>query len=378
MLTKLRFKNFSFWKCFLVIDILIALLLSEIWIRSFIPVKNICYITDDEIGVRFCPNQETYGYVEKGYSNVFKTNSLGFHDIERTPDKKKSVYRIHVYGDSMIQGFCVKMDETIPALLESLLNEKNLPVKFEVMNMAPGDDSVACQIRTYQTIGQKFKPDLVISYFMDDFPDNLIEIHHRTSSPYYELDKNGKLIFSPPIPKDHSSLWERFKKASMLYRLYANKFLASKFYYNLVEKKNTIYAYYKSFTDSGSQSEAKNYEEIRKEICIKKGWPLTLKLIEHFKQLVEANGTRFILVDGKAFEEMYVAPEYVNNDLETFCQNSNIDYIPAYIPYEKLDDPSNGGKYFFKDHHLKATGNKIVCTYLAGKIESSLKASGVF
>jgi len=61
---------------FVLIDCLIAFGISEGWIRLFIPVKNICYVIDDKIGVRFCPNQKTYGYVEKGYKSIFVTNNF--------------------------------------------------------------------------------------------------------------------------------------------------------------------------------------------------------------------------------------------------------------------------------------------------------------
>ena len=130
----------ALWVCFLAIDFLLAAALCEAWIRWFVPVKNICYLTDSELGVTFCPNQKTCGYVEPGYSNTLITNSAGFHDQERTTAKAPGIYRIEVYGDSMVQGYVVPAEATLTAALEKHLNSKGLPVTVEVLNMGSGDD----------------------------------------------------------------------------------------------------------------------------------------------------------------------------------------------------------------------------------------------
>jgi len=365
------------WIIFIVIDILIAVGISEVWIRLFIPAKNICYVSDPKIGPRFCPNQKTYGYVEKGYSNVLMTNGLGFHDYERAAEKLNNTYRIQIYGDSMIQGYCVPRESTIPILMERYLNSQGLPVKFEVFNMAPGDDGTSAQIMTYKEIGRSFKPDLVIGYFMDDFPDNVMQIHGRTYSPYYKIDQNGELVYIPPIPKDTSTLWERFKQTSSFYRLLANKFLESKFYFQVVRFEKNLISYVRGIGSSNPDGLGKDYETTRKEICIKEGWPLTLRLIKHFKEEVEESGSQFVLVDGEEFYDVNVGSVYANRDLAEYCLKNGISYIPGYERYAQLKSVVNPQKYFFKDHHLTALGNEEVARFVGQKIKEHLLADGM-
>src|SRR5438128_7260888 len=83
-------------------------------------------------------------------------------------------------------------------------------------------------------------PDVVILYFRDDFPDNVMQIHGRGFSPYHKIDSNGQLVYIPPAPKDVAPLWETFKKSSMFYRLLANKILESKNYNDFLKIKQEL------------------------------------------------------------------------------------------------------------------------------------------
>lgn len=372
-----KIRKVSFWLIFIAIDFLIAAGISEVWIRYFIPTKNICYVSDPKIGPRFCPNQKTYGYVEKGYSNILMTNSLGFHDHERARGKPSDTYRIQIYGDSMIQGYCVPRDSTIPILMERYLNSQGLPLKFEVFNMAPGDDGTSAQIMTYQEIGRSFKPDLVIGYFMDDFPDNVMQIHGRTYSPYHKINQNGELVYVPPVPKDTSTLWERFKQTSLFYRLLANKFLESKLYFEMVRLEKNVFSYIKGIGSNNPGSPKKDYATARKEICIKEGWPLTLGLIKYFEEQVEEGGAKFVLVDGEEFYEVNVGSVYSNRDLADYCLKNGISYIPGYEKYAHLKSSGNHQKYFFKDEHLTVAGNEEVAKFVGEKIKELLLADGI-
>jgi hypothetical protein len=362
-MTQLR--KFLFWSCLIGIDCFIAFAIGEIWIRSFIPVMNICYDSDPEIGVRFCPNQKTFGYVEKGYSNIFITNSYGFHDIERSIQKASNKYRIAVVGDSLIQGKGVQIEETIPSQLEMILNSIPLSIRFEVMNMAPADDSTSVQILMYEKVVRNFKPDLVICYFMDDFADNIIETHPRSYSAYHVINKKGELEYIAPIPHDTSGPWEQFKKKSRLYRLVANKMLESKNYNNLKELFDRSVFYVKSNLMSNKKKiNYDGHEDFRKRICIDKSWPLTLRLIEYFAQIVKADRSEFILVDGKIFHDRNVGTRYKNLDLEKFCDGKSINYLPAYNELDAMSG-NNFNNNFFKDFHPKPLGNHKLAEFLA-------------
>jgi len=360
---------------FLGLDFLLAGGIAELWTRNFIAVKNICYVIDETIGVRFCPNQRTYGYVEKGYQNILETNSLGFHDREWKVEKEPGTIRVQVYGDSMIQGYCVPTSETIPSLLEKYLREQKHPMIIEVANLAPGDDGTSPQILTYQKIGRKYNPDLVILYFMQDFSDNLIQLHRREYSPYHKLSANGELVLIPPLPKDSPKLWEQFKKVSRLYRLLANKFLESKLYNDLKGLGNEVEHTLQRWIQP-EKKKGKSFQELRREMCINESWPLTLQLIRNFRGQVEADGRKFVLIDGQEFSDESVGTRYKNKDLEEFCRQTGIAYIPAYTRYAEIRNSKEREKYLFLDNHMKVPGNRIMGRFLADEIKKLIPSEG--
>ena len=370
LLMKKAVSKLFWWTLFVLIDCLIAFGISEGWIRLFIPVKNICYVIDDKIGVKFCPNQKTYGYVEKGYKSIFVTNNLGFHDIDRNSEKSSGSYRMQMYGDSFVQGAGVARAETIPSLVEKALNSRDSSMKFEVMNMATGEDGTSPELLTYEEIGKNFNPDIVILYFRDDFPDNVMQIHGRGFSPYHKIDSNGQLVYIPPAPKDVAPLWETFKKSSMLYRLLANKILESKNYNDFLKIKQELLHTVSNTVSSSQTKNKKSYEEIRKTICINESWPLTLRLIQSFKDQAEKNGSHFILVDGQELHNINVGAVYSNKDLEDFSRTNHINYIPSYKKHSELSKSENTQRYTLRDSHLTALGNKEMSVFLADEIRT--------
>jgi hypothetical protein len=365
-------RSLSAWTLFLGLDLVLASVICEVWIRCFIPVRDICYLTDPKLGVTFCPNQRTYGYVEPGYSNILVTNSAGLHDAERTLVKPPRTYRIEVYGDSMVQGYVVPVEATLTAVLERQLNSGRTDVKFEVLNIGTGDDGTASQIAAFEEIGRNYQPDLVICYFMDDFGDNLLEIHRREWSPYYTVADDGQLIYVPPIPKDLESSWERFKKASSFYRLMANKLLESKFYAEIVNLANEGTLQFRG--ESGIQSTS--HRDAQMELCIKKGWPLTMRLLKRFNDVVRAEGCDFIVVDGRTLSPESLGTVYSNRDIESACQSKGIKYIRGYEEYVKLWASENPHQYFFRDNHPNVLGFELIGRELAEKIARYLNVEG--
>ncbi len=356
------------WVVFLLLDGLIAYGISEAWIREFVPVKNVCYFVDRKIGVRYCPNQRTYGHVEEGYSNILVTNSLGFHDIERTQAKDPGVFRIHMYGDSLVAGLGVQIEETIPSIVEKWLNEQSVPIKIEVLNMASGAEGAGGQIMTYEKIGRYYDADLVVYYFMDDFYDNIYALSLNKHAPYFYLDETGALHFRPPVPKNTSTFTAKLKRNSQFYNLVKDKVLESQAYNYVLELYRKISFALNSAGTEGYANGIVAYAEHQKRIYINEAWPLTLRLIQLFKNKVAADGAPFILVDGRRFDKNGVGSVYNNEDLERFCKQNGIYYIPAYKVMSRLKRARENGSYFFVDGHPNQKGNRELGIFVAREI----------
>lgn len=364
------------WMCFLFFDILIACSIAEIWTRFFIPVQNICYYHDPQLGDMRCPNQKTYGYVEKGYSNILLTNSEGLHDIERSKQKKPKTLRIHIYGDSLISGVGVPVDKTIPSLVGTYLNKYNFPIPIESLNMATAEDSTCAQLLAYRLIGKEFSPDVVICYFMCDFRDNIFKTHQRMRSPYFTLASDNSLVFVPPEPVDLTTPVERLKRSSLLVRLFANKLLASKFYQDILQVKDIIFSAHlpkqkEKTTKKGDEPEPIDPKLRIEQLLTEKSWPLTIRLLQEFKMEVEQEGASFILVDGKHFTPN-TAGKYTNQDLKQFCIENKIPYIPIYEEYEALKKDTPNKNYFLGDGHPTVLGNEMLSKILTDKLAIKL------
>lgn len=354
------------WSLFICIDFLIAAGVSELWTRIFIPVDNTCYYHDPVMGDRFCPNQETYGYVEKGYSNIFRSNSQGFHDIERTLQKKENTLRIHIYGDSLTTAEGVPIEYTIPSLIETYINRKQPSITVEVLNMASAEDSTVSQYLTYKYIGKYFTPDIVICYFMSDFHDNIFETHKRTRSPYFEINKNNELVFVPPQPVDDTGMLARIKKSSLLFRLLANKLLESRLYneVNTLLEKIRFRLNPETTEDNANITDPR---EARKKVMREKAWPVTLRILQQFQTDVSKHGAHFILIDGRIITDEF-GGVYRNKNLQEFCRVNNIPYIPVFQEYEQLRKGKERKKLFFRDGHPNIDGNRRLSAIVAEKL----------
>jgi hypothetical protein len=207
---------------------------------------------------------------------------------------------------------------------------------------------------------------------MDDFPDNVFKIHNRAFSPYHKIGENGEIAYVPPIPKDHSTLWERFKATSQFYRLCANKLFESKLYNDLNVFLKNVVLFATSQDIKTDQKHAKNVTEVIRQICINESWPLTLKLLKHFKEKVELDGTRFILVDGAPFSKNSVGMKYSNKDLFNYCRENNIEYLSVYEKLAEIRTYENRTKYFFKDNHPTPLANREMSLHFAEKLKDHI------
>ena len=74
-------------------------------------------------------------YRKSCFESWVEINSEGFRDIEHTVRKEDGVYRIVVLGDSMTLSLTVALEQTYPKVLERLLNESELGMRFEIFNL---------------------------------------------------------------------------------------------------------------------------------------------------------------------------------------------------------------------------------------------------
>ncbi|MFZ5892329.1 MAG: SGNH/GDSL hydrolase family protein [Myxococcota bacterium] len=96
-----------------------------------------------------------------------QTNSVGHRDREIPIERRPGVARIVMLGDSFIEGWGVRFEETISKRLERLFAEAGEP--SEVMNTGVGNYNTVMEVRAFLTRDARFKPDLVVlNYTFND------------------------------------------------------------------------------------------------------------------------------------------------------------------------------------------------------------------
>ncbi len=113
--------------------VLLLIVFGEIAIRSFIPSADhsgMVRLTSTPITYEMIPNLDI---VREGVQ--INTNSDGFRDIEFTGEPKAGQFVIALLGDSYVFGQGVPQSETLPAILQGLLNRYHKTGRFRVWNL---------------------------------------------------------------------------------------------------------------------------------------------------------------------------------------------------------------------------------------------------
>ncbi len=122
------------------------------------------------------------GYMKERKEILYRINSAGFRDRERTHAKASGVYRIMVLGDSVTFGIGVEASEPFTRVLETTLAERAADASVEVLNFGVGGYNPYIEAELLKDIGRSYEPDLVIVQFcINDFedPTNHFDAHTK-------------------------------------------------------------------------------------------------------------------------------------------------------------------------------------------------------
>ncbi|OGR27433.1 MAG: hypothetical protein A2139_13350 [Desulfobacca sp. RBG_16_60_12] len=169
----------------------VAFGLAEVAVRLISPqeVGPVRFACDPELGEIPVPGQQGERRFPGVFTFRYSNNSLGWRGRREYREAKQTDYRVLFLGDSFTYGTGVNDDQTFAALVEKGLRADHLSV--EVMNAGcPGKGS-DYELKSFQTVGRTFHPDLtVLCFFSNDFQDN-------EGSEYYNIGKRGELQVKP-------------------------------------------------------------------------------------------------------------------------------------------------------------------------------------
>lgn len=328
------------------LGILIAVIVAELGLRAFSQrfrdansrLQGDFLIYDPIYNYKYKPDREKL-FTGLGTPTVWRFNNLGYRDRpvgnNLTGDK---LYRIAFLGDSIVMGYGVSEDETLPWQLEHKLKPSNAKKEesfYEVMNFGiHGYGLMQYKAITEDTlVNLKPKPKLVIlGFFVTDVGDVQNNLRQRR----YLLLKSlpDKLI--PYSVKEfllaHSNLF---------------LFLLGK-YYNLIEPLSKV----KETVTLSAEQILESYITSIKAICDKNGMDFVLVSIPHIQE-----------VTGDM-------PSGHKEQLLNLVQKYNIKYLELQPLLKK--EKNNSSLYINgTDTHFSPKGNEVAARIIADYLHTN-------
>lgn len=192
----------------LVLGALIGFGVAEVSVRILLPQRTGPALAayDPELGSRLVPNLRGRITLPGLYSFEFAHNSLGMR-ATGIVDNKHARSRILILGDSFAYGWGVNDKETFAYLLEERLSRT--PLSATVMNAGNGGKGTDYELRFFDIVGRKLKPDLtVLCFFSNDYLDN-------ERSLIYNVGPDGTLRLKPTLGAIHAR--KEFFRRSRVY-----------------------------------------------------------------------------------------------------------------------------------------------------------------
>lgn len=248
---------------------------------------------DPALGISLIPNKHVIH--QRGcFNGEVLINRWGMRDRDRSLEKNGNEFRIALIGDSVVEGVHVKPDEVMNIRMEKILEAKGYN-HVEVMNFSVEGIGTTQELLMYQERVRRFHPDLVVLAFVEnDIMNNSSTLQpqaygiHTWYAPYYDLGPNGELVFRPVESRSFSGLRSYLEQHSLL-TYYLER---AWFRVNIpLHKWHGIYVMWGAFGDPLDPD-------------WQQAWAVTEKVMTKFRNAVEADGARFLVVRPPGFYDV--------------------------------------------------------------------------
>ena len=127
------------------------------------------------------------------YDVTFRTNALGYNDVDHALGKAPDRFRVLLLGDSFVEGMQVAPERHLARLLEGLAARDGHAL--EVVAMGISGYGQSHELATYEALGRAYQPDLVIAFFCpNDLWNNLVGVEGEEGPAIYRVDADGTLV----------------------------------------------------------------------------------------------------------------------------------------------------------------------------------------
>ena len=269
--------------------------------------------------------------LQKGSSVTYspEKNSYGWRDREFTKRKKINTLRIACIGDSVTEGYRVKLENTFPKILEDKFQDMNYDI--EVMNLGSCGNTTSDNLSAVKAV-MDFSPDLIVYQFgLNDIEgfEHVKRISHRDGMPTSNVAIKKKKEFN----------LKALLRKSVLYLALAER-------YNYLKLK------------VGYRNWAFDEWDI-KDAMLEREFT---KLKKAFSEI--QNRSKILIIYVPYDFQVYSTREEVfvlSRKLDKFCQDNNYYFVDFTRIFKVQKDRYN---LLLDDSHLSNYGNEIVAKYL--------------
>ncbi len=317
-----------------------------------------CFQKDQQLNHTHIPNK-TCQFKTLNWNVSYNINSQGLRDKEYPLEKPQNSYRILSLGDSFTEGWGVKIEDSYPKQLETLLNSHITDQRYEVINTGVAGYSTVLEYLYLKNKGLNTNPDMVtLAFDMSDFAEE------KEYSVLSYSDDSGQLlgVHAKDLTTPSQSLYMEMLNRSaerpiskgfmgnIEYLIRSNSALARKI---LPISKETIIVN-PNFFQPDNQS-----------------WDLVKKNLTAINDLLKAKNIKFLLIVFPHYDQTQNRNlEEPLATLDDFAQSQQIPILNLTTDFNSTDPK----KYYLPaDLHFSKEGN----TLLANKIFEYLKSQGI-
>lgn len=289
---------------------------------------------------------------------IYKTNSVGARDKERSIKNLSGEKRIIFLGDSFTEGIMVNTPDRFSDILEKTTGNEHL--NFGINGTSPINYYL-----TYKTLAKKFEHDIVIIGVLpaNDFEDYSEEsmadlVNYPIYRPYWKSTKNAyelkysldsisqsyssSAIYNQPL-KIYQTKDSIYNNLSFGQRL-KSEFFNNSYVWNLVRetsKKQMLKKY----------SETSMFESYPKD-----EWKIFSYSLQQL--IKEAKGKKVVILTIPTLKDIQVFQKTHKNTLSIkmteFCKNEQVEYIDFLPLFSSMKNPSE--LYVACDGHWNEKG----------------------
>jgi hypothetical protein len=393
-------KLLSIFLC--LFSLFISLYIAEIVLRKFVVLPGSSHdyrIPHPIFGWSLKPNIEYEKDLPEAKVLV-RYNSQGFRDAERSLIKPKDVTRILVLGDSFMEGYSVNIQDSLPYLLENILNNEGKRV--EVINMGVGGYGTLQEYLVWEEVGKNYDPDIVIVGFF--LGNDLIDNSYSLQLKRYGEDPHHLKLSSRPFLQSGSD--DEWAITLVDYEGALGRYKEALENRSWLRHKSALFTSVKLALElyfSDEASEAKEIEEHKQdkhsavlpsascstEPAINEAWVLTRRIFSHMLDSVEMSGAQLVVFSVPTIHEVDQrsgiretkavpskeglcvedAPEHKR--LEMTLTDLGIPFVGLLPKFRQRNHIYEEGLYRMSDQHWNQNGHRLAAEEISASILSS-------